>query len=95
MPTYDYECTKCRYAFEKSQKMTDKPLSRCPKCQGKVKRLIGSGSGFIFKGSGFYATDYKKTAEPKAVAAAKESCTNCPKLKEGQMKPQLSERKRS
>ncbi len=76
MPTYDYECTKCGYGFEKFQKMTDKPLAKCPKCQGKVKRLIGSGAGIIFKGSGFYATDYKKPADNKEAKA-------CPKLKEG------------
>ncbi len=62
MPNYDYECQECGYIFEVFQKITDKPLSKCPKCQGKVKRLIGKGAGLIFKGSGFYATDYKKPA---------------------------------
>jgi putative FmdB family regulatory protein len=60
MPTYEYECGKCGFKFEKFQNMSDKPLSKCPKCSGDVKRLIGKGSGIIFKGSGFYATDYKK-----------------------------------
>jgi putative FmdB family regulatory protein len=86
MPTYDYECTKCGYAFEKSQKMTDKPLVKCPKCQGKVKRLIGSGSGFIFKGAGFYATDYKKKTDTKSreeKPAPQALPKTCPKLKEG------------
>lgn len=63
MPTYDYECQKCKHKFEFFQSMTAKPLDKCPKCGGKVKRLIGSGAGFIFKGSGFYATDYKKSAD--------------------------------
>ncbi len=59
MPTYDYECLKCSHSFEAFQKMTDKPLKKCPECGGKVKRLIGAGAGVIFKGSGFYATDYR------------------------------------
>ena len=59
MPTYEYECTKCGYVFERFQKMTDEPLKRCPKCRCKVKRLIGTGAGIIFKGSGFYETDYR------------------------------------
>jgi len=60
MPTYDYECTKCGHTFEAFQGMNDKLLTKCPKCGKKVKRLIGSGSGIIFKGAGFYATDYRK-----------------------------------
>ena len=80
MPTYDYECTKCGNEFEVFQKMTDKHLSKCPKCHGKVKRLIGAGAGIIFKGSGFYETDYKK----KKTASADPSKDNiCPKMKEG------------
>lgn len=59
MPTYDYKCPKCG-KFEVFQKITDKPLKRCPKCKGKVKRLIGSGSGIIFKGKGFFRNDYPK-----------------------------------
>lgn len=59
MPTYDYECEKCGHVFETFQSMAEKPLSVCPKCKGSVKRLIGPGAGLIFKGSGFYITDYK------------------------------------
>lgn len=59
MPTYDYKCLDCGYIFEEFQNMTDEPLTECPKCKGKLKRLIGSGAGPIFKGSGFYHTDYK------------------------------------
>lgn len=59
MPTYDYKCTECGYLFEYFQKMTDSPLEECPECHGKLKRLIGAGAGPIFKGSGFYQTDYK------------------------------------
>jgi len=61
MPTYDYECTECGHVFEHFQAMTDTPLRKCPKCKASVRRLIGSGLGVIFKGSGFYQTDYRKT----------------------------------
>ncbi len=64
MPTYDYECTNCKHKFEAFQKMTDALLEKCPECKGPVRRLISTGVGVIFKGSGFYATDYKK--RPKA-----------------------------
>ncbi len=59
MPTYDYECTRCGHQFEKFQKISAPPAKRCPVCRGKVKRLIGTGAGLIFKGSGFYSTDYR------------------------------------
>ncbi len=61
MPNYDYECSKCRHVFEVFQSMKDGPLKTCPKCKGPVSRLIGSGAGFIFKGSGFYITDYRSS----------------------------------
>ncbi len=66
MPTYEYACTKCGHHFEQFQSMLDKPLKKCPKC-GKpaLKRLIGSGAGLIFKGTGFYITDYKKSPAKK------------------------------
>jgi len=84
MPTYDYECTKCGHEFEFFQKMTDKTLSECPKCGSQVKRLIGAGSGIIFKGSGFYATDYRKTAaKEKPLEKPSEQPKACPKIKEG------------
>jgi putative FmdB family regulatory protein len=62
MPTYDYECTKCGHRFELFQSMLAKPRKRCPKCGGALRRLIGPGAGMIFKGSGFYATDYRSTS---------------------------------
>lgn len=61
MPTYDYECTKCGCGFEKFQPITAKPVKKCPGCGGSVKRLIGTGAALIFKGSGFYATDYRSS----------------------------------
>jgi putative FmdB family regulatory protein len=59
MPTYDYECTTCGHTFEAFQSMSEDPLSKCPECGKKVRRLIGGGVGIIFKGSGFYVTDSK------------------------------------
>ncbi len=79
MPNYDYVCTKCGHEFEAFQQMSDKLLTKCPKCEAKVKRLIGAGAGIIFKGSGFYATDYKKST--KSVPAKNTGA--CPKMKEG------------
>ncbi|MBW7894025.1 MAG: zinc ribbon domain-containing protein [Opitutaceae bacterium] len=61
MPTYDYVCTKCGHELEIFQSMKDDPLKKCPACKKQgLKRLLGSGAGLIFKGSGFYITDYKK-----------------------------------
>jgi putative FmdB family regulatory protein len=60
MPTYEYACQKCGYQFEEFQAITADPLTECPEGGGKVKRLISAGAGLIFKGSGFYITDYKK-----------------------------------
>jgi len=60
MPTYDYKCSACEYRFEVFQGINEQPLRQCPRCNGTVQRIIGSGSGLIFKGSGFYITDYKK-----------------------------------
>ena len=76
MPNYDYECQSCGHVFEVFQNMSDPPLTKCPKCNKKVKRLIGGGLGIIFKGSGFYSTDNRNgsssfsSGEPKQ---AKES----------------------
>lgn len=65
MPTYEYACTKCGHQFEQFQSMRDEPLKKCPKCKkAGLKRLVGGGAGLIFKGSGFYITDYKKSSPP-------------------------------
>ena len=60
MPTYDYRCESCKNTFEYFQNMSDKPLNKCPDCNRKVRRLVSGGTGLIFKGSGFYLTDYAK-----------------------------------
>jgi putative FmdB family regulatory protein len=62
MPTYEYECRHCKHRFEEFQSINDEPLARCPKCGKSVRRLFGGGLGIIFKGSGFYTTDYKRSA---------------------------------
>jgi len=71
MPTYDYFCPKCDHEFEAFQSMKDEPLKTCPQCKKRsVKRRVGGGAGLIFKGSGFYITDYKNTAKPAGVEKA-------------------------
>ena len=65
MPTYEYVCPKCG-PFDYFQSMKDDPLSRCSTCRRKVKRQIGTGAGLIFKGSGFYQTDYRSESYKKA-----------------------------
>ncbi|MFA6596723.1 MAG: FmdB family zinc ribbon protein [Ignavibacteriaceae bacterium] len=65
MPTYDYKCLECNHNFETFQSMKDEHLTECPKCGGKIKRLIGAGSSPIFKGTGFYQTDYKNPSTTK------------------------------
>lgn len=63
MPTYEYECLACQSKFDVFQKITDQPLTNCPQCnKGQVRKLISNGCGLIFKGSGFYSTDYKKSS---------------------------------
>ena len=59
MPTYEYKCLACDNRFERFQGITAPAIEECPECSGKVKRLIGAGAGLIFKGSGFYITDYR------------------------------------
>ena len=105
MPTYDYQCEKCKKTFEVYQSMKDPVLATCPKdlCQqktwgkGKIKRLLGTGAGLIFKGSGFYITDYRsknyqasaksdsasetKKTEPKPATAEKPKPAATPKKK--------------
>ena len=70
MPTYEYECKNCEHRFDEFQPITAKPLKKCPECgRLKLQRLIGGGAGLLFKGSGFYITDYRSDsykAEAKA-----------------------------
>jgi len=84
MPTYEYACSKCGHRFEEFQSIRAEPIHECPECAGRVERLINGGIGLIFKGSGFYLTDYKKTktgakngdiATPEKTDAKKETAT--------------------
>jgi putative FmdB family regulatory protein len=77
MPNYDYKCQECEHIFEVFQSMNDPKLTDCPKddCDGEVKRLLGTGAGLIFKGTGFYETDYRsdsyKAGEKKAAESSR------------------------
>ena len=81
MPTYDYHCDACDHEFEEFQSITADALTKCPVCgRKKLRRLIGGGAAIVFKGSGFYKTDYRSESYKKAAAsessAAKSSCGN-------------------
>jgi putative FmdB family regulatory protein len=94
MPTYDYECKKCGHAFEEFQSITANHLRKCPVCKkNSLQRLIGAGAGVIFKGAGFYATDYrskeykeKAKAETAAPSPSKSSDTKKDKPKKAESK---------
>lgn len=74
MPTYDYQCSNCDHTFEEFQSITAKPLRKCSQCgKNTLKRLIGCGAGVIFKGSGFYETDYRSEGYKAAAKAEKEA----------------------
>jgi putative FmdB family regulatory protein len=80
MPTYEYRCSKCGFEFEEFQSIAAEPLSKCPKCGAKVQRKISGGGILIFKGSGFYITDYKKGS------SSSDSTTSKPKPKSTELK---------
>ncbi len=95
MPTYEYECLNCDHKFEKFQQMVDKPVKKCPKCQGRLRRLFGVGSGIIFKGSGFYATDYRKGKPPAETRCGRtEPCKDSPCSKDEKSKNGTSENRK-
>ena len=72
MPTYDYSCDACNHEFEIFESITAQPQKKCPKCKkNKLRRLFGAGAGLVFKGSGFYQTDYRSDSYKKAAAADK------------------------
>jgi len=74
MPTYDYECPKCQHTWELFQPITAKPVRKCPKCgKQSARRVIGPGAAILFKGSGFYLTDYRSDSYKKAAEADKKS----------------------
>jgi len=84
MPTYDYECSACGHQLEVFQSMKDAPLKRCPECgKQKLQRKIGTGAGLIFKGGGFYETDYKRAGSGEGSAEGKEAAGGSGNGKEG------------
>jgi len=78
MPIYEYECESCGYRFERFQKMSDLPVKVCPECGASVRKLIGAGTGIIFKGSGFYATDYGHRSTGRTCCGRTERCESPP-----------------
>jgi putative FmdB family regulatory protein len=99
MPTYEYECPDCEHAFELFQSISAKPVKVCPACKKrKVRRLIGAGAGLIFKGSGFYETDYRSEGYKKAADADKPSSSSSDKKgsdeKSGEKKAEKTEPKK-
>lgn len=80
MPTYDYVCRECDHRWEVFQSIKAKPLRKCPECgKLKAKRVIGPGAGIIFKGSGFYQTDYRSKAYKDAAKADREKASSASK----------------
>src|SRR5215469_12198924 len=72
MPTYDYECRACGHRFDELQSFSEPPLTKCPACKkNKLERLFGGGGAIIFKGSGFYETDYRRAGDAKKDGDAK------------------------
>jgi putative FmdB family regulatory protein len=77
MPTYDYQCDACGHRFEEFQSMKDEPLRQCPECRKKkLRRLLGTGAAILFKGSGFYQTDYRSDSYKSAAKADEKNGTN-------------------
>ncbi len=74
MPTYDYQCDACGHEFEHFQRISEDPLKKCPECKkNKLNRLFGTGAAIVFKGSGFYETDYRSDSYKKGAKKAKDS----------------------
>jgi putative FmdB family regulatory protein len=80
MPTYDYECTACGHSFDELQSFSEPPLTKCPKCKkNKLTRLFGGGGAVIFKGAGFYETDYRRAGEKNGKAESSSDAAETPK----------------
>ncbi len=75
MPIYEYRCTACGHIFEMMQKFSDRPVKKCPECKGKVEKLL-SAPGLLFKGTGWYVTDYANPSRKKAMEAEKGASGN-------------------
>lgn len=87
MPTYDYACDACEHKWEEFHSMTATPTKKCPKCgKMKAKRLISAGAGLIFKGSGFYLTDYRSDSYKKSAEADKKASESASSSSSGESK---------
>ncbi|MBL8864933.1 MAG: zinc ribbon domain-containing protein [Gemmataceae bacterium] len=94
MPTYDYQCDACNHAFEEWQSFHDAELTKCPKCKKKkLRRLLGGGAALIFKGSGFYETDYRKESYTEAAKKDKEAAEAKPTETKAETKSETTETK--
>ncbi|MBN1405927.1 MAG: zinc ribbon domain-containing protein [Candidatus Omnitrophica bacterium] len=79
MPTYEYRCDKCKKTFEVFQSIKAKPINKCPACSSPVRKLISAGGGILFKGSGFYTTDYRSKQYKEKQSKEKSGSITCPK----------------
>jgi putative FmdB family regulatory protein len=94
MPTYDYKCEACGHTFEKFQSITAAPIRKCPQCgKNKVKRLLGTGGALIFKGSGFYITDYRSEGYKSAAKSDNGSTSSATPGNDGKASSSSSESK--
>ncbi len=92
MPTYEYRCSACNHEFEQFQSITAEPLKKCPVCgKRKLERLLGTGGGIIFRGSGFYQTDYRSESYKRAAEADKSGGKSSSESKPADSKPAKSE----
>ena len=94
MPTYEYECEACSHRFERFQSITADPLDTCPECGEHVHRLISSGAGFIFKGSGFYTTDYRSESYKEAAKKDKKETSSSSDTKSSDTKTEKKSEKK-
>ena len=88
MPTYDYQCERCGHEFELFQSISETPKRKCPECgKNQLRRMFGTGAAVMFKGSGFYQTDYRSDSYKKAAKADKESTSGSSDSKSAESKP--------
>jgi len=94
VPTYEYECSACGNTWEEFQQITESPTRRCPKCRRlKARRLIGTGAAVLFKGSGFYVTDYRSSDYKQKARAEKDSGSSSAKTTESKSESKASSKK--
>ena len=84
MPTYEYRCTSCKHDFEKFQRMSDEPVAECPECGASAERRLSGGAGLVFKGSGFYITDYRSDSYKQAQKSDRPESSKAEKSPKGE-----------